>query len=285
MEVAAFHAFPCFAEHFSGFGESPADGGFGAIGDGGDIGGAEAFEIAKNEHSSVSLGQFLEDALNVECGFIALSGGGGGVIGEPFFGAGGEEGPASASLDVSEVIPGEIDGESEEPRAESAGRVKLLESLERAEEGFLGEIRNGFAVQDESLDDFDDATFVAEHELSEGVMVTLAGEMYEARFTAGDFCGYRILMGQLEVEGVRFGHANHARSPFGVQIRLEAGWRWSKILRRRVWADYRAGAANFPAEIGKIRRQPGRRMLAGLFAVERFAAEGISAVDEVCGDF
>lgn len=219
MEVAAFHAFPCFAEHFSGFGESPADGGFRAIGDGGDIGRAEAFEIAEHKNGTVGFRQFLEHALDVECDFITLSGSSGCVIGEPFFGAGGEEGPASASLDLSEVIPGEINGESEEPGAEPSGGVELFESLESAEESFLGEVGDRFAVEDEALDNFDDAAFVAEHELSEGVVVTLPGEVHEARFAAGVFCGGRILFWQLEIKGVRFGHADHARSPFRGLIR------------------------------------------------------------------
>ncbi|MEY3175917.1 MAG: hypothetical protein RLZZ436_3831 [Planctomycetota bacterium] len=216
--VSSFLSFPGIAEHFSGFCESPADGGFGAVGDGGDISRAEAFEVAEDEDGAIGFREFEEYALDLHGDFVALGGGGGGVR-EPVFGAGGEGCPAAAALLSPEMIAGEVDGESEQPGAEASGRVELLQSLEGAEEGFLGEVSDRFAIEDESLDHFTDASFVAEHQLSEGFVVALAGEVHEACFAAGVVCGGSILSGGMQVEWFRIGHADHTATPFTDQLR------------------------------------------------------------------
>jgi hypothetical protein len=198
--VTSFLAFPGVAKHFAGFGESPADGGFGAVSDGGDVSGAEAFEISKDEDGAVGFRKFLQDSLDLHSDLIATIGGGGCCVCEPFFGSGGKEGPATAALLTSEVIAGEINGESEQPWAEAAGWVELLQSLKGAEESFLGQVRNGFSIDDETLNDLHDASFVADHELSEGVVVALASKVDKARFAKGAVCGRRILGWGVQIE-------------------------------------------------------------------------------------
>jgi hypothetical protein len=72
--------------------------------------------------------------------------------------------------------------------------------LKGAEESFLGQVRNGFSIDDETLNDLHDASFVADHELSEGVVVALASKVDKARFAKGAVCGRRILGWGVQIE-------------------------------------------------------------------------------------
>jgi hypothetical protein len=89
--VTSFLAFPGVAKHFAGFGESPADGGFCAVGDGCDICRTEALEIAEDENCSIGFGEFKEYALDLDGDFVAAGCGRRRGVGEPFFGPRGEE--------------------------------------------------------------------------------------------------------------------------------------------------------------------------------------------------
>jgi hypothetical protein len=66
MQIATFHAFPCIAEHFAGLCEPPADGGFGAVSNGRNIGSAETFEVPEDEDGAVGFRKFQKDSLNLE---------------------------------------------------------------------------------------------------------------------------------------------------------------------------------------------------------------------------
>ena len=78
----------------------------------------------------------MEYSLDLEGDFIALSGGNGGGVGEPFFGPGCEQRPAPAPLKFTQVIPRQIHGQSEEPRTE-APRGDRIAAAFRRREGML----------------------------------------------------------------------------------------------------------------------------------------------------
>jgi hypothetical protein len=227
--VATFLAFPGIAEHLTGLGESPADGCLGAVGDGSNVCGAETFKVSEDQNRPIGFRELKEYPLHLDRNFISTGRGRSGVIGEPFFGTRGEQGPATATLLATEVIAGEIDGQPEEPRAKSTRRVKLLQTLEGAKKRLLCQIRNCFAIGDESLDHLHDPTLVPQNELPEGIVITLASEVDEARFPTGIACRSSILNRGMQVKRVRVGHNDHAATPFSDYVRDRREQRWNKV--------------------------------------------------------
>jgi hypothetical protein len=198
--VATFLAFPRIAEHFTSLGKSPADGCLGAVGDGSNVCGAEAFKVSEDQNRPIGFREFKEHALHLDRNIVSTGRGSSAVIGEPFFGPRGEQGPATATLLPTEVIAGEIDGQPEEPRAKSTGWVKLLQTLEGAKKSLLCQIRNCFAIGDESLDHLHNPTLVPQNELPEGVVIPLTSEVDKTRFPAGILCRSRILNRGMQVK-------------------------------------------------------------------------------------
>ena len=163
------------------------------------------------------------------------------------------------------MIPREVDSQSEQPRAETPRGIELLQAFEGAKERFLGEVAYGFAVEHEPLDDLHHATFVSLHELSESVVVALPRQMNKPCLSEDMICRGSILVGEVDVEGVRFGHTNHARSPFRGQIRTTGSQRWSNfyeatrdlpIIAGRLMNSQRK-TSEF-AERSDVQRDPGR---------------------------
>jgi hypothetical protein len=153
--------------------EEGADGGFGALKDGGDFGGGELFEGGEEEGLALVFGEAVE---GVEDEVHALGFGEGEVGGEVGGNEGlGEEGVDLVGADAALAIEGEVPGDADEPGAEVADGGELVLVLEDAEEGVLDDVFGFGTVAEDGVGDAEEERGVGGDEGGE-VELGCAGE-------------------------------------------------------------------------------------------------------------
>jgi hypothetical protein len=153
--------------------EESADGGFGAVEDGGDFGGGEIFEGGEKEGLALVFGEAVE---GVEDEGHTLGFGEGLVGGEVGGDEGlGEEGIDLVGADAALAVEGEVPGDADEPGAEVADGGKLVLVLEDAEERVLDDVFGFGAVAEDGVSDAEEEGGVGGDEVGE-VELGCAGE-------------------------------------------------------------------------------------------------------------